>query len=179
MSIFVWCPGRAAWQSQITSLRNDFPYSKHPGTINNFLYALSVKCMGHNETFIFQSPSTLLHRCSTQEILAWENSRYFATPPLVSLQNDAWETNEPITLFPAQQSDRIDCSVPSVTDVIVCEDSVRRKLKAIKPNKSAGPDDIPPNLSKLPEPAIVSPLTGLFSFCAHLGEPLLIGRKLV
>ena len=40
-------------------------------------------------------------------------------------------------------------SVPSVTDIIVCEDSVRRKLKAIKPNKSAGPDDKPPKLLKL------------------------------
>ena len=44
------------------------------------------------------------------------------------------------------------------------------KLKAIKPNKSAGPDDIAPKLLKLAEPAIVSPLTGLFSFCAHLRE---------
>ena len=46
--------------------------------------------------------------------------------------------------FP-HQSDRIGCSVPSVTDITICEDSVRRKLKAIKPNKSAGPDDIAPN----------------------------------
>ena len=70
--------------------------------------------------------------------------------------------------------------MPSVTDIIVSEDPVRRKLKAIKPNKSAGPDDIPPKLLKLPEPAIVSPLTGLFSFCAHPAEKLLlIGRKLV
>lgn len=60
--------------------------------------------------------------------------------------------------------------MPSVTDVIVCEDSARRKLKAIKQNKSAGLDDIPTKLLKLPEPAIVSSLTGLFSFCAHLGE---------
>ena len=60
--------------------------------------------------------------------------------------------------------------MPSVTDITVCEDSVRRKLKAIKPNKSAGPDEIPPKLLKLAEPAIASPLTSLFSFCANLGE---------
>ena len=52
--------------------------------------------------------------------------------------------------FP-QQSDRIGCSV---TDITVYEDSVRRKLKAIKPNKSSGPDDIAPKLLKLAEPAI-------------------------
>ena len=45
--------------------------------------------------------------------------------------------------FP-QQSDRTG-SVPSVTDITVCEDTVRRRLKAIKPNKSAGPDDIHQN----------------------------------
>ena len=44
-----------------------------------------------------------------------------------------------------QQSDRNDL-VRSVTDITVCEDLVRRKLKAIKPNKSAGPDEIPPKL---------------------------------
>ena len=82
------------------------------------------------------------------------------------------------TTFPAQLSDRIDCSVPSVSDILVCEDSVRCKLNAVKPNKSAGPDVMPPNLLKEPELAIVSPLTGLFSYCAHLGKTLLIGRKL-
>ena len=65
--------------------------------------------------------------------------------------------------------DRVGCSVPSVTDITVCDDSVRRKLKAIKPNKSAGPDDI--------APLIVSPLTGLFSFCAHLGETFTDWKK--
>ena len=60
--------------------------------------------------------------------------------------------------------------MPSVNDITLCEDLVRRKLKAIKPNKSAGPDDIQPKLLKLAEPAIASPLTGLFSFCANLGE---------
>ena len=64
-----------------------------------------------------------------------------------------------------------------MTDIIVCEDPVRRKLKAIKPNKSVGPDDIPPKLLKLPEPAIVSPLIGLFSFCAHLGETFTDWKK--
>ena len=68
--------------------------------------------------------------------------------------------------------------MPSVTDILVCEDSVRCKLNAVKPNKSAGPDVTPPNLLKLPELAIVALLTGLFSYCAHLGKTLLIGRKL-
>ena len=67
--------------------------------------------------------------------------------------------------------------MPTVTDIAVCEDSVRRKLKAIKPNKPAGPDDIPPKLLKLAEPAIVSPLTGLFSFCAYLGETFTDWKK--
>ena len=47
--------------------------------------------------------------------------------------------------------------MPSLTDVIVCEDPARRKLKAIKPNKSAGLDDIPTKLLKLPEPALSLP----------------------
>jgi len=69
-----------------------------------------------------------------------------------------------------QQSKCKGGSVPSVSEITVNEDLIQRKLKAIKPNKSAGPDDIPPKLLKLAEPAIVSPFTRLFSFCAHLGE---------
>ena len=68
--------------------------------------------------------------------------------------------------FP-QQSDRTG-SVPSVTDITVCEDTVWRRLKPIKPNKSAGPDDIPPKLLKLAEPAIVSPLTFWAIFLVEL-----------
>ena len=45
-----------------------------------------------------------------------------------------------------QQSNLIGCSLPSVTDITVCEDSVQRKLKAIKPKKAAGHDDIAPKL---------------------------------
>ena len=41
-----------------------------------------------------------------------------------------------------QQSDRIGCSVPSVTDITVYEDSVRRKLKALKPNKGLSSQEI-------------------------------------
>ena len=40
-----------------------------------------------------------------------------------------------------------------------------------------GPDDIPPNLLTLTEPAIVSPLTDLFSFCTHLGETFTDWKK--
>ena len=76
-----------------------------------------------------------------------------------------------------QQSDRTG-SVPSVTDITVCEDTVWRRLKPIKPNKSAGPDDdIPPKMLKLAKTAIVSPLTSLFSFCANLGETFTDWKK--
>lgn len=47
-----------------------------------------------------------------------------------------------------------------MTEITICENFVRRKLKAINPNKSAGPDDIAPKLLKLAEPAIVSPFGG-------------------
>lgn len=47
---------------------------------------------------------------------------------------------------------------------------IHQKLKAIKVNKSAGPDCISPKLLKLAEPAIVRPLTRLFSLCAQTGE---------
>ena len=58
------------------------------------------------------------------------------------------------------------------------DDSVLHKLKAIKSNKSAGPDDISPKLLKLAEPpAIVMPLTRLFSFCAHVGETFTDWKK--
>ena len=33
---------------------------------------------------------------NTYKILAWENSRHFATPPLVSPLNDVWETSAEI-----------------------------------------------------------------------------------
>lgn len=50
-------------------------------------------------------------------------------------------------------------------------------MKAINPNKSAGPDDIAPKLLKLAEPTIVSPLADLFSFRAHLGETFTDWKK--
>ena len=67
--------------------------------------------------------------------------------------------------------------MPSVTDITVCEDTAWCRLKAIKPNKSAGPGDIQPKLLKLAEPAIVSPLTSLFSFCENLGETFTDWKK--
>ena len=45
----------------------------------------------------------------------------------------------------------------------------QQKLKAIKINKSAGPDGISPKLLKLAETAIVRPLTRLVSLCAQAG----------
>ena len=86
----------------------------------------------------------------------------FSLIPALDLTGTRWRAN----------SDR-NCSVPSVTDITVSEDSVRRKLKAIKPNKSAGPDDIPPKLLKPAEPL----LTSLFSFCAYLGETFTDWKK--
>ena len=95
---------------------------------------------------------------------------------MISLPISAQDLDKPIEIF-HNRAIASGCSVPSVTDITVYEDSVRRKLKAIKPNKSAGPDDIAPKLLKLAEPAIVSPLTGLFSFCAHLGETFTDWKK--
>ena len=97
---------------------------------------------------------------------------------MISLPISAQDLDKPIEIF-HNRAIASGCSVPSVTDITVYEDSVRRKLKAIKPNKSAGPDDIAPKLLKLAEPAIVSPLTGLFHSVLTSEKPLLIGRKLV
>ena len=36
------------------------------------------------------------HQQLTNEILGWENSRHFATPPLISPRNDVWETSAEI-----------------------------------------------------------------------------------
>ena len=69
----------------------------------------------------------------------------------------------------SQQIDYTGCPAPSLSEILVSEDSVLHKLKAIKSNKSAGPDDISPKLLKLAEPTIAMPLTRLFSFCAHIG----------
>ena len=45
-----------------------------------------------------------------------------------------------------QQSECKGCSVPFVSEITVNGDLIQRKLKAIKPNKSAGPDESPPKL---------------------------------
>ena len=45
----------------------------------------------------------------------------------------------------SQQIDHTGCPAPSVSEILVSEDSVLHKLKAIKSNKSAGTDDISPN----------------------------------
>ena len=67
--------------------------------------------------------------------------------------------------------------VPYVSDIIMCEDLVQHKLKDIKPNKSTGPDDIPPKLLKLAGPAIASALTRLFMYSANLGETFTDWKK--
>ena len=95
---------------------------------------------------------------------------------MISLPISAQDLDEPIVIFHTR----------AIASVVQCplwlkspSAKIRseRKLKAIKPNKSAGPDDIAPKLLKLAEPAIVSPLTGLFSFCAHLGETFTDWKK--
>ena len=47
---------------------------------------------------------------------------------------------------------------------------VSRKIKALKPNKAAGPDWITFKLLRLDEPAIVSPLTKLYARSIIKGE---------
>ena len=48
--------------------------------------------------WVFQSPAccgrkTGAHPSGTDSLVAWENSRHFEMPPLLSLRNDTWETS--------------------------------------------------------------------------------------
>ena len=71
---------------------------------------------------------------------------------------------------PLQQRECTSCIAPLKSNITVTENMIHQKLKAIKVNKSAGPDCISPKLLKLAERAIVRPLTRLFSLCAQAGE---------
>ena len=77
-----------------------------------------------------------------------------------------------------QRNDNNRSLVPSVSEINVCEGFICKKLKTLKPSKASGPEDIPPKLLKLAKPSITAPLTCLFTFISHLGEPFPNGKKL-
>ena len=52
----------------------------------------------------------------------------------------------------------------------ISEESISRKIKALKPNKAGGPDGITPRLLRLAEPAVVPSLTKLYSISVNSGE---------
>ena len=60
--------------------------------------------------------------------------------------------------------------VQTISSCSIPEESVSRKIKALKPNKAVGPDGITPKLLRLAEPAIVSPLTKLYARSITKGE---------
>ena len=74
-----------------------------------------------------------------------------------------------------QGNDNEESLVPPVSEINVCEDFICKILKTLKPSKATGPDD---KLLTLAEPSITAPLTCLFTFSAHLGEPFPNGKKL-
>ena len=53
--------------------------------------------------------------------------------------------------------------IQSISDVSISENSISRKIKALKVNKVEGPDGITPKLLRLAEPAVVPSLTKLYS----------------
>ena len=60
--------------------------------------------------------------------------------------------------------------VQTISSCSIPEDSVSRKIKALKPSNATGPDWITPKLLRLAEPAIVSPLTKLYARSITKGE---------
>ncbi|XP_068735462.1 uncharacterized protein [Montipora capricornis] len=60
--------------------------------------------------------------------------------------------------------------VQTISSCSIPEESVSRKIKALKPNMVAGPDGITPKLLRLAEPAVVSPLTKLYARSITIGE---------
>ena len=67
--------------------------------------------------------------------------------------------------------------IQSISDVSISENSKSRKIKALKVNKAEGPDGITPKLLRLAEPAVVPPLTKLYSLSANEGEAFSLWKK--
>ena len=60
--------------------------------------------------------------------------------------------------------------VQTISSCSIPEESISRKIKALKPNKAAEPDGITPKLLRLAEPAIVSPLIKVYARSITKGE---------
>ena len=57
------------------------------------------------------------------------------------------------------------------------ENSISRKIKAVKDDKAEGPDGITPKLLRLAEPAVVPSLTKLYALSAKEGEVFSLWKK--
>ena len=67
--------------------------------------------------------------------------------------------------------------IQTISDVSISENSISRKIKALKVNKAEGPDGITPKLLRLAEPAVVPSLTKLYSLSAKEGEVFSLWKK--
>lgn len=103
-SILSWAMSRYDWRCRQTRLSRK-TQNKSNELKRRLLYPFSVNLKSNITTGISdkhcacQVPSGLLKRqriLYKGTLLAWENSPYFATPPLVSRQNDVWGTNKEI-----------------------------------------------------------------------------------
>ena len=63
-----------------------------------------------------------------------------------------------------------DTPIRTISSFSISKELISKKIKSLKPNKAAGPDLITPKLLRLAEPAIVSPLTELYSMSIAKGE---------
>ena len=67
--------------------------------------------------------------------------------------------------------------IQSISDVSISENSISRKIKALKVNNAEGPDGLTPKLLRLAEPAVVPSLTKLYSLSAKEGEVFSLWKK--
>ena len=67
--------------------------------------------------------------------------------------------------------------IQTISDVQISENSISRKIKALKVNKAEGPDGITPKLLRLAEPAVVPSLTKLYSLSAKEGEVVSLWKQ--
>ena len=71
-----------------------------------------------------------------------------------------------------------DTPIRTISSFSISKELISKKIKALKPNISAGPDLITPKLLRLAEPVIVSPLTELYSMSIDKGEVFSQWKKL-